>query len=351
MTEKIYKTTGRKENLRFDKDRNQQFQNQYYDEWGQLRKKNEQLNNFKQKIGEGNVDGLFWTWVVQLDNATMTTTSDEVISSYIRFKWSKLEGVLGFTGKIDFVLKLDGKVVVNKHVDALVEFSGQWIGVRNLKSVEDCFPRQDNSNPMRQHGFNQNQNQKGCTIEFSFSMTPVFAFSPASNFISNFEKTQNTDAILEVDGNQLHVNKSFLSIHSEFFEKLFNSNFKEKTQSIIRIKDVDFVNFSKFLSLIYPNSAEITVEQVGSYLELADKYLMAAATQKCEEFLHQNKRIKNIQKIVFADKHDLNKLLRETLASVDSKEELEGLTLLPEFTSLSDSTKASLLHKFMHFIN
>ncbi|CAL2042646.1 unnamed protein product [Caenorhabditis brenneri] len=143
----------------------------------------------------------------------------------------------------------------------------------------------------------------------------------------------------------------FLSIHSEFFEKLFNSSFKEKSQSTIVIKDVDASEFSNFLSLIYPNQVEITVETVAKYLVLADQYIMLAVTQKCEEFLLQNKRVKTIQKIVFSDQHHLHKLLRETLASVDSREELDSLTMLPEFSMLSDSTKAALLHKYMHFIN
>ncbi|UMM31663.1 hypothetical protein L5515_005770 [Caenorhabditis briggsae] len=149
----------------------------------------------------------------------------------------------------------------------------------------------------------------------------------------------------------MHVNKSFLSIHSEFFDKLFNSDFKEKSESIIPIRDVSFSDFSQFLSLIYPNQTEITVEKIAVYFELADKYLMAAVTQKCEEFLLRTPRVKAIQKIVFADNHNLHKLLRVTITAIETKEELEALKLLPEFTSLSDSTKAALLHKFMHFIN
>ncbi|ULT85908.1 hypothetical protein L3Y34_005951 [Caenorhabditis briggsae] len=58
---------------------------------------------------------------------------------------------------------------------------------------------------------------------------------------------------------------------------------------------------------------------------------MAAVTHKCEEFLLQTPRVKTIQKIVFADNHNLHKLLRVTLTSIETKEELEALTLLPEF--------------------
>lgn len=351
MAENVFKANGRKEHLQlFDAPNNS------HAPFGYPGSSNRNTNQSKckQNIGEGSVDGLNWTWIAQTDNATMTTTSEKVISSYLRFKWdNKLNDVLGFTGTIEFLLKNDGVVLANEEVEAVVEFSGQWIGIRNLIELRKVFPENSNSNQQnnRQMWQQQQGQQRGCVIEFSFSLTPVFASTGLTNVNLNFEKSDITDAILEVEEKQLHVNKSFLSIHSEFFERLFNSNFKEKSQSTIVIKDVDASEFSNFLSLIYPNQVEITVETVGKYLVLADQYIMLAVTQKCEEFLLQNRRVKTIQKILFSDQHHLSKLLRETLASVDSREELDGLTMLPEFSMLSDSTKAALLHKYMHFIN
>ncbi|CAL2042647.1 unnamed protein product [Caenorhabditis brenneri] len=347
MAENVFKAHGRKEHLQLY-DVHNSYQNQYH---GSNNTGSKNLNNCKQTIGEGNVDGLNWKWIAQTDNAAITTTSEKVISSYLRFKWDKLDGVLGFTGTIEFLLKKDGVVLANEELETLVEFSGQWIGIRNLIEFKKVFSENPNQQQINRNMYQNQNQQQGCVIEFSFSLTPVFATPVLRNVSSNFEKSHITDAILEVEEKQLHVNKSFLSIHSEFFDKLFNSSFKEKSQSTIVIKDVDASAFSNFLSLIYPNQVEITVETVAKYLVLADQYIMLAVTQKCEEFLLQNKRVKTIQKIVFSDQHHLHKLLRETLASVDSREELDSLTMLPEFSMLSDSTKAALLHKYMHFIN
>lgn len=45
----------------------------------------------------------------------------------------------------------------------------------------------------------------------------------------------------------------FLSFHSEYFNTLFNSDFKEKTMSEIPIEDVKYEDFARFLSVVYPN--------------------------------------------------------------------------------------------------
>lgn len=45
----------------------------------------------------------------------------------------------------------------------------------------------------------------------------------------------------------------FLSFHSEYFDVLFNSEFKEKTMDEIPIEAVDYDDFARLLSVVYPN--------------------------------------------------------------------------------------------------
>ena len=91
-----------------------------------------------------------------------------------------------------------------------------------------------------------------------------------------FASSFKTDAILVVDGKKLHVNKTvrrefefsqknnfkfqLLSCHSDYFNTLFNSDFKEKSMQEIPIEDVNFEDFATVLSLVHPNPIEPTSE-------------------------------------------------------------------------------------------
>ncbi|EGT51170.1 hypothetical protein CAEBREN_15667 [Caenorhabditis brenneri] len=73
-----------------------------------------------------------------------------------------------------------------------------------------------------------------------------------------FAKSDKTDAILVIDGKKLHVNKALLSYHSDYFAKLFNSEFKEKTMEEIEITSADFEEFATLLSLVHGTPLAIT---------------------------------------------------------------------------------------------
>ncbi|CAL2047100.1 unnamed protein product [Caenorhabditis brenneri] len=120
-----------------------------------------------------------------------------------------------------------------------------------------------------------------------------------------FAKSDKTDAILVVDGKKLHVNKTFLSIHSDYFNTLFNSDFKEKSMEEIGIKDVDFEDFATVLSLVHPNPIVPKVRKAGNLLELADRFLLPAAKNYLELFI-ETTQIDKLYKLRLADQYDLN---------------------------------------------
>ncbi|EFP08719.1 hypothetical protein CRE_19785 [Caenorhabditis remanei] len=70
---------------------------------------------------------------------------------------------------------------------------------------------------------------------------------------STFAPSNKTDAILMVEGKKLHVNKALLSYHSDYFNTLFNGEFKEKSMPEIPIEDVKYEDFATLLSFIQEN--------------------------------------------------------------------------------------------------
>ncbi|EGT45319.1 hypothetical protein CAEBREN_12733 [Caenorhabditis brenneri] len=135
-----------------------------------------------------------------------------------------------------------------------------------------------------------------------------------------FAKSDKTDAILVVDGKKLHVNKALLSYHSDYFNKLFNSDSKEKSMEEIPIKGVNFENFATVLSLVHGAPIKYTYDQVESLLGIADRFQLPAAKRHIELFIltHQiNKKDSKERAFKLADAFKLNDLLSHVLSSYD----------------------------------
>ncbi|CAP20385.1 Protein CBG23560 [Caenorhabditis briggsae] len=141
-------------------------------------------------------------------------------------------------------------------------------------------------------------------------MTKLPATDP---FELAFAETDKTDAILVVEGKKLHVNKALLSIHSDYFNTLFNSEFKEKSMSEIEIKDVEFEDFVTLLSLIMPETMPLTIQKGEKLLELSDRFLIPAAKRHVELFIAQSDMDKE-KKLILADKFDSEILRNNALA-------------------------------------
>ncbi|EGT45284.1 hypothetical protein CAEBREN_29380 [Caenorhabditis brenneri] len=166
--------------------------------------------------------------------------------------------------------------------------------------------------------------------------------SEPSIYEKAFAKTDKTDAVLVVDGKKLHVNKTLLSCHSDYFNTLFNSEFKEKSMEEIGIKEVDFEHFAAVLSLIHPNPIIPTEYNAEKLLELADRFLLPAAKLNVELFIGTTLMDKH-EKLRIADKYDLD-VLRDHAVALNSFYDFQGLYKKAE--NFSDRTKSKLYDRF-----
>ncbi|CAL2047096.1 unnamed protein product [Caenorhabditis brenneri] len=159
-----------------------------------------------------------------------------------------------------------------------------------------------------------------------------------------FAKSDKTDAVLLVDGKKLHVNKGLLSIHSEYFNTLFNSEFKEKSMDEIEIKDVNFKDFAILLSLIHPKPFEITNWNTEILLKLADRFLLSNAKFQVEHFIKTTSEFSRHEKLMLADKYNLENLLEHVIGLYGARESFADFyhTNLRQF---SDSSKARIFDK------
>uniref|UniRef100_A0A1I7UI55 BTB domain-containing protein n=1 Tax=Caenorhabditis tropicalis TaxID=1561998 RepID=A0A1I7UI55_9PELO len=166
------------------------------------------------------------------------------------------------------------------------------------------------------------------------------------DYNSVFAKTDETDAILVVDGKKLHVNKAVLSYYSDYFKTLFESEFKEKSMNEIPIEDVDFESFASFLSLVLKDPIMPTVNNAEKLLELADRFLLPAA--KCHvKYVLLPSSVDTLNKIRIADKFQLNDILENTLWKFRDVARNQNVLENPIYQSLSMETKAKLFFQYI----
>ncbi|EFP08763.1 hypothetical protein CRE_19721 [Caenorhabditis remanei] len=181
--------------------------------------------------------------------------------------------------------------------------------------------------------------------------------TPATNiYESVFAQTDKTDAILVVQGKKLHVNKTLLSCHFDYFNTLFNGDFNEKSMQEIPIHDVKFEDFVTLLSLVHPYPINPTgnkfkflklknlifsEQNAEKLLELADRFLLPAAKYHVEFFIISTNLNAN-KKLELAGKHELENLLSHALKLYNTKEELVPMK---QFLGFSANVKAKILDR------
>ncbi|XP_022801467.1 BTB and MATH domain-containing protein 45-like [Stylophora pistillata] len=96
-----------------------------------------------------------------------------------------------------------------------------------------------------------------------------------------------SDVILVVDEQRFHVHRGVLAFWSPVFDKMFTSDFREKTSNEISLPEKNAGEIKELLQIMYPSLEEKVVTKGNCYflLELAREYQIISITQKCENFL------------------------------------------------------------------
>lgn len=86
-----------------------------------------------------------------------------------------------------------------------------------------------------------------------------------------------SDVVLVVEDEKFHVHRNVLALWSPVFEKMFTSNFREKSKGEIRLPGKQAESVKALLWMIYPPANdEITLENYSAILELAHEYQISS---------------------------------------------------------------------------
>ena len=153
----------------------------------------------------------------------------------------------------------------------------------------------------------------------------------------NLQRGQNylCDITLVANGGkEFKAHRNLLSAASPFFEKLLQSEMKEKEEGVIRFEDISELILADILEFIYTGSVEINETNATDLIIAADYLLIEGLKTKSGRFLEQHQMTSSncISTLNFARKYrceelviNSTKFLLENFASVAETEEFLSL--------------------------
>ncbi|KAI1706323.1 BTB/POZ domain-containing protein [Ditylenchus destructor] len=156
--------------------------------------------------------------------------------------------------------------------------------------------------------------------------------------------TCRSDIVLVVGNAQIPAHKQFLSYFSEFFDKMFKSEFKESRENEITLEEVRYEEMVELLSVTYPANYAINETNIATIVKLADRFVMPIILDRCKQELKSSNKIKGALKLWLAQQYNsISDLQIEFLLKCNSIQEVKSLKDEPEFELLDDHTRALIL--------
>lgn len=167
---------------------------------------------------------------------------------------------------------------------------------------------------------------------------------------------KNSDQILIVEGREMHVHRCMLSLWSPVFDRMFNSNFKEKNCTKIELKMKSAGEIEEMLNIMYDRSKHITESNFQYLFELSEEYQIEQLRHQCVEYIKQVDKagLKSLIYLVTADRFGIKDVVEtciKELASVSTintemddinkaiSDQLKNKILSARIRQLEDETK------------
>ena len=124
-----------------------------------------------------------------------------------------------------------------------------------------------------------------------------------------------SDVVLVVEDQKFHVHRGTLAYWSPVFEKMFTSEFKEKSNNEISLPGKKASEINHLLHIMYPSMEEKPVTKSNCYFlfELAHEYQIASIAQKCEALMVSMVKSRQeddvLAMLIYGQKYQLNSLI------------------------------------------
>ncbi|KYN38601.1 RCC1 and BTB domain-containing protein 1 [Trachymyrmex septentrionalis] len=109
-----------------------------------------------------------------------------------------------------------------------------------------------------------------------------------------FNDSSTSDLKIQVEGQDIHVHKAVLRIRSLHFKTMFQHNWKENNQSIIKPVQFSYTVYKAFLKYLYTDVIDLPIEKTSELLDLAEEYCESNLKQHCIHMIKQGITISNV---------------------------------------------------------
>ncbi|KAI1704693.1 BTB/POZ domain-containing protein [Ditylenchus destructor] len=186
---------------------------------------------------------------------------------------------------------------------------------------------------------------RNCKEHHVVTYEETFDSVDKTEFFSSHPVPYPWDFVLEVEGEEVHVEKRILSMHSEYFKDQFREHFKVHCRNRASLKNIGYSEFIELLCVIYPTIHSITVDNVETISKLADTFKMPEVLKHCEVFLmaHSSKFQKG-RLLLIAQRHSMTYLQKQCIQECDIND-IKQLKNAFEYTFLTSATKRLLLDR------
>lgn len=165
------------------------------------------------------------------------------------------------------------------------------------------------------------------------------------DFARLLEDKTFSDLTFVVGGKELNAHKNVLALKSPVFLSLFNEEVKNKKESLVEIKDIEYDVMKELLRYVYTRKVENLTEHAKALLAAAEKYGLHGLKNMCEKDLCKNLSLDNVAShLILSELHKASTLKREAINFVIHN--LKSFDL-PAFGLLVES-QPKLLAEILH---
>ena len=164
------------------------------------------------------------------------------------------------------------------------------------------------------------------------------------------EPWEQSDVVLLVEGQKIHVHRLMLSMCSPVFSRMFSAEFKEKDADEIPLPGKKAAEIREMLLVIYPSFCKrVTDNNLDFLLPLAREYQMTVLTEKCEDYLLWGMEKKNeissiMETLIVAQNFSLERLKTDCIKKTQnlSTEDIKSHELYDQIEPLSQRRMVEL---------
>lgn len=227
----------------------------------------------------------------------------------------------------------------NKNIFGNIEIkatSEHYNGMTKILFEPNSFPFEQDINLMCSSG--------SITITMQVYQEDERSSRPFLETYDNFlESKKSSDVVFTVDNEEISANKCILSLHSEVFARMFESDMVEKKTGQVKITDIEPEIFKLMLRFIYSRQLDCQdTEELLKLITVADKYEVRSLVSLCGYRISNKLTVDNaIEALVIADCVRDNHFKEECITFIINNR--KKVTETENFKNILVATRADLL--------